>query len=151
MVDQYYEQQKQILLKKYLIVKSICQIYNLAHQTDIKPWNCVKFNNKFIFDNHPGFTEPLVNYQFAVGIAFKQPVFKKDVTLTKDNYVIVEAGIGGWHDSKGFYYEFESDKILNLNEVELNITLKGKEIEKILKSGNNDLIDLLKSRINKNE
>lgn len=145
MVDQYYEQQKRILTAKYLVLRSLCNSYNTEHKTDIKPWDCVKFNGKFIFDDHPSFTEPPSNYQFAVGISFKLPIFKKDLTLTKNGYKIVEAGIAGWYDNKGVYYEFESDEILNINEIELNLTLKGKEIEKILRSDNGNLISILRS------
>lgn len=58
------------------------RIHDLCEGTDIKPWECVKFNGVAMFDNHPMLDPDLFDsYNFAVEKLEGLPVFVGDKVL----------------------------------------------------------------------
>lgn len=48
--------------------------YNTKHDSDIKPWDCVKILGNTAINGHPLFNGRVVSYEFALAILEGKPV-----------------------------------------------------------------------------
>lgn len=67
------------LMREYVRVADMCDAYNKDHGSDVKPWECVKFNGYVNFTGrHPSFDRNKEYYEFAIAILEGLPVFVGD-------------------------------------------------------------------------
>lgn len=84
------------LMREYVRVSDMCEAYNKEHNTDVKPWECVRnrveVHNHGLctgyFSNHPNFNN-YPNAEIAVSILEAKPVFVGDVLWHVDGYEVI--------------------------------------------------------------
>ena len=71
-------------LAAYIHVIEMCEKYNKEHGTDVKPWECVKYEGDPVLGKNPMFHGDPAKYTFAIAILEARPVFVGDKVLFKN-------------------------------------------------------------------
>lgn len=121
-------------IKEYIRVSELCGEYNKENGTNIQPWECVRYNGKFIFSNHPTFlaTQNLSKYGFAIDILEDKPVFHGDTLYFSNGIKFYWGNIEedfGTEDyfnykRKGLFWEVDKDIPIFMKESELKYVVE---------------------------
>ena len=121
-------------IKEYIRVSELCGEYNKENGTNIQPWECVRYNGKFIFSNHPTFlaTQNLSKYGFAIDILEDKPVFHGDTLYFSSGIKFYWGNIEedfGTEDyfnykRKGLFWEVDKDIPIFMKESELKYVVE---------------------------
>lgn len=106
------------LMREYVRVADMCQ------NTDVKSWECVKFNGAINFTcRHPSFDRNNEYYEFAIAILEDKPVFVGDVVFDKRCQVTERVSADSRICDSDYTWTQPAKKctfILELNKEEIN-------------------------------
>lgn len=123
-------------IKEYIRVSELCEKYNEENGTNIQPWECVRYDGKFIFSNHPTFlaTQDLSKskYGFAIDILEDRPVFHGDTLYFTNGFEFYWGSIGSEFSTEeyfnykrqGLFWEVDKDISLSMTKSELKYVVK---------------------------
>lgn len=122
-------------IKEYIRVSELCREYNEENDTNIKPWQCVRFNNgKFVFLSHPVFltSQDLSKYEFAIDILEDRPVFHGDTLYFTNGCKFTWGSIGSEfaaeeyfrYKRKGLFWEVDKEIPISMKESELKYVVE---------------------------
>lgn len=107
MKDEMNKTYEQLMTEYWGRVVPMVNEYSAKHNTDIKPWECVKLPN-YTINDHPTFRGKVGLYKLAVAILEGKPVFAGDMLWNKlqngqyampENFVI-DPQNWTWHEPK---------------------------------------------------
>lgn len=132
---------EQLSIEYWCRIYPMVQEYNAEHGTDLKPWECVKYEgaNNHWDEEHPRFDGPEHNYEFAAAILEGKPVFTGDIIYSREGrtYSVKK-------DSRGFFAQRIGDILwrgnvadwgyFTLQPPKRTFTLDGVELPRPVKS-----------------